>query len=63
MSNKYDIEDLISTAVSQKPAEFGQAFNDIIVDKLQSAISNYKQDIAQTMFNLTPQEQEETPEE
>ena len=58
--DKYSIEDLITTAVSQKPADFASAFNDIIVDKLQSAIESRKEEIAQTMFNY---QEKETPEE
>ena len=44
----------------QKLLDFASAFNDIIVDKLQSAIETRKEQIAQTMFNY---QEKETPEE
>lgn len=51
MSDKYDINDLVNAAVSQKPIDFNNVFNDIIVSKIENAISNKKLELAQNMFN------------
>lgn len=59
--DKYEIEDLISTAVNQKPTDFADVFNNLLTGKLHHAINNKKIEIAQTMFNN--QEQEEDSEE
>jgi len=59
--DKYEMEDLISNAVNQKPTEFADVFNSLLVGKLQHAINNKKIEISQTMFNN--QEQEEDSEE
>ena len=56
---KYGIEDLISAAAEQKPSDFGDIFNDLIVDRLGSAIEDKKMEIARSMFNNS----EELPEE
>jgi hypothetical protein len=55
---KYGIEDLISTAASQKPIEFEQAFNDLIVDRLQAAINDKKIQVAQQMYGYNADEPE-----
>jgi hypothetical protein len=51
MNNKYDIQDLVTATYEQKPIDFSNAFGDLIVDKLQSAVSFKKQELAQKMFN------------
>jgi hypothetical protein len=48
--NKYSVDDLVVSAIQQKPVEFEQAFGNLMVDRLQSAVENRKQEIAQTMF-------------
>ena len=48
---KYGIEDLIAAAAEQKPSEFGDIFNDLIVDRLSSAVENRRIEIARSMFN------------
>ena len=48
--NKYTLDDLVVSAIQQKPVEFEQAFSDVMVDRLQSAVENRKQEIAQSMF-------------
>ena len=48
--NKYTIDDLIVSSLQQKPLEFSSAFNSLMVDRLQSAIDNKKNEIAQTMY-------------
>lgn len=49
--DKYDIENLIISATDQKPSDFEAIFQNLIVDKLQSAVENKKIEIASTMFN------------
>lgn len=49
-NDKYQIQDLINAAAQQKPIEFEQAFDDLIVDRLQSAIQDKKIQIAQQMY-------------
>lgn len=48
--NKYDVQDLVLSAMEQKPEEFAQGFNSVMVDKLNAAIANRKYEIAQSMF-------------
>jgi hypothetical protein len=48
---KYDLEDLINSAIMQKPSEFESAFNDLVTDRLRSAIENKKVEIAQTFYS------------
>lgn len=48
--NKYTLDDLVVSAIQQKPVEFEQAFNELIVDRLHSAVEARKQEIAQNMF-------------
>jgi hypothetical protein len=60
---KYEIGDLISTAIDQKPLEFEQAFNDLIVSKLQSAINDKKIEVAQQMYGYDNSDLENNSEE
>jgi len=53
--NKYDIEDLISAAVEQKPSNFEAAFNDIVIDRIRSAVENKKIEVAQQLYNYDPE--------
>lgn len=46
-----DINDLLNFAVLQKPNEFNNTFNDIILNKISDAIQNKKIEVAQSMFN------------
>lgn len=55
--NKYSIDDLIVSSLQQKPLEFSNAFNSLMVDRLQSAIENKKIEIAQTMYTPTAVEE------
>jgi hypothetical protein len=57
--NKYDIEDLIAASSSQKPIEFEQAFDNLIVNRLQSAINDKKIQVAQQMYGYSPEEETE----
>jgi len=49
--NKYNVSDLIVSTTEQKPVEFQNAFNDIMVDRIATAVDNYRNDVAQNMFN------------
>jgi len=48
--NKYSVDDLVVSVIQQKPVEFEQTFGNLMVDRLQAAVENRKQEIAQTMF-------------
>jgi hypothetical protein len=54
-NNKYDISDLVVSAIEQKPLDFESAFNDLIVDRLHTAIENKKIEIAQNMYGYQPE--------
>lgn len=47
---QYSVQDLISTAFEQKPVDFENAFNSLIVDRLAAAVETKKIDVAQSMF-------------
>ena len=49
-NDKYQIQDLINAAAQQKPIDFEQAFDDLIIDRLQSPIQDKKIQIAQQMY-------------
>lgn len=69
-NDKYTIHDLVVSALDQKPDEFAQGFDSLLVDRLRAAVDNRKQEIAQNMFadsndfeNDADQETDLTPEE
>jgi hypothetical protein len=49
--DKYNVPDLVINAIEKKPVEFETTFNNIIVDRISSAIEDRKMELAQTMFN------------
>ena len=55
--NKYDLTDLVVSAIDQKPLDFETAFNDIFVGKLRDAVEQKKIDIAQQMYGYEPEEE------
>jgi hypothetical protein len=55
--NKYNLNDLVMFSARQKPIDFNQAFDELMVQKLQAAVENKKIEIAQSMFNSAPEEQ------
>ena len=59
MDNKYDLSDLIVSAIEQKPLDFENAFNDLVVDRIRDAVEQKKIDIAQQMYGYEPEEEEE----
>lgn len=52
--NKYELDDLVVAAAQQKPIEFEAAFNDLVVDRIRTAIEDKKVQIAQQMYNYEP---------
>jgi hypothetical protein len=56
-NNKYNVQDLVISALEQKPDEFAQGFDSILVDKLNAAISNRKYELSQSIFS-DPNEEE-----
>lgn len=58
-TNKYDLEDLVVSALEQKPTDFEAAFNDLIIDRISSAIEDKKIAIAQQMYGYEPESEEE----
>ena len=58
-NNKYDITDLVVSAVEQKPLDFEAAFNDLIIDRLHTAIENKKIEVAQQMYGYSDSETEQ----
>lgn len=60
---KYDITNLISAAYDQKPLDFETAFNDLIVDRIATAVNDKKIAVAQQMYGYTPDNEEDNEEE
>ena len=50
------VQDLISLSYEQKPIEFENAFNSLILDRVAKAVDDKKIEVAQFMFN--PQEED-----
>jgi hypothetical protein len=59
MDNKYDVTNLVVSAIEQKPLDFEAAFNDLIVDRIRTAVEDKKIEIAKQMYNYEPGESEE----
>lgn len=59
-NNKYDVSDLVVSALEQRPLDFENAFNDLIIDRLQTAIHDKKVAIAQQMYGYQPEAEQET---
>jgi hypothetical protein len=53
--NKYVLDDLVTAAVEQKPLDFETAFDNLIVDRIRSAVENKKIEIAQQMYGYEPE--------
>lgn len=56
-NNKYDVTDLIVSAIEQKPFDFENTFDNLIVDKIHSAIEAKKVEVAQQMYGYQPEEE------
>lgn len=52
--NKYELNDLVVAALDQKPLDFETAFDNLVVDRIRSAIENKKIKIAQQMYGYEP---------
>lgn len=57
--NKYTTDDLVVSAIQQKPVDFENIFGSLIVDRLHAAVETRKQEIAQTMFDPADEESTE----
>ena len=57
-NNKYDVSDLVISAMEERPLDFENAFNDLIVDRIASAIHDKKVAIAQQMYGYTQNDAE-----
>lgn len=60
MDNTVSVSDLVVSAYEQKPLDFETAFNDLIVDRIRNAVEQKKIEIAQQMYNYTPEPAVET---
>lgn len=52
--NKYELNDLVVAALDQKPLDFETAFDNLVVDRIRSAIENKKIEVAQQMYGYEP---------
>jgi hypothetical protein len=57
---KYDMTDLVVSAAQQKPLDFEAAFNDLIVNRISTAVNDKKIAVAQQMYGYTPDNEEES---
>lgn len=57
--NKYEMNDLVIAALEQKPTDFEAAFNDLIIDRISTAIEDKKIAIAQQMYGYNSEEEQE----
>lgn len=48
---EYRVADLLNFSSSQKPIEFKQAFDAVMLNKISDAIDQKKIEMAQSMFN------------
>ena len=58
-NNKYDVSDLVVSALEQRPLDFENAFNDLIIGRLQTQIQDKKIAIAQQMYGYEPEAEAE----
>jgi hypothetical protein len=47
----FTVEDLMASAIAQRPSDFEEAFNAIIAERAASAVEARKTEIAQALFN------------
>lgn len=62
-NNKYDVSDLVVSALEQRPLDFENAFNDLIIDRLQAQIQDKKIAIAQQMYGYDAEAEPDYTEE
>jgi hypothetical protein len=58
-NDKYELTDLVASAVEQKATDFSDAFNSLVLDRIHAAVENKKIDIAQQMYGYEPNNSEE----
>lgn len=61
--SEHDLTDLIVSAIEQKPNDFESTFNDLLVDRIRTAVEDKKIQIAQQMYGYEPEETEDNSEE
>jgi hypothetical protein len=54
-----DIQDLITAAIQKQPANFKDAFNSVIADRVYSAIESRKLEISKNVVNQQPASEEQ----
>lgn len=59
-NNKYDLTDLVVSAIEQKPSDFETAFNDLIVDRIHNAIETKKIEIAHQMYGYEAETEQDS---
>lgn len=59
---QFTIADMIGAVNDESPSGFQAAFNALVLDKIQDAISSKKIEIAQNYFNYEDESEEEQPE-
>lgn len=62
MDNKYQLDDLVVSAIEEKPLDFETAFNNLVIDKIRAAVEDKKVQIAQQMYNYDPEAETEEEE-
>ena len=55
--NKSELNDLVVAALDQKPLDFETAFDNLVVDRIRSAIENKKIEVAQQMYGYEPSDE------
>lgn len=50
-TDKYNVSDLVVSAIEQKPLDFQNILNDIMVDRAANAIDAYRMEVSQKIFN------------
>lgn len=59
-TDKYNVSDLVVSAIDQKPIEFENAFNSIITDRIATAVNDRKIEVSNSMFggqqDINPEE-------
>lgn len=56
---EYRISDLINFSSQQKPIEFENAFNSLMVDRVAAAVDQKKIEVAKSMFSGSSEEEED----
>lgn len=57
------VQDLLNYSYEQKPVEFQNAFNSLMLDRIATAVDNKKIEVAQQMFADQPVDQEQEEEQ